>query len=195
MFKLQKVNLSFFPSLFLIFGHLSDIYSHNYLHIWLPHAIFSRNYYNLIQFTKLSWLNTSLWFFQKHNFLEYQISVMLLLNSLRDFFHLCWASPSINLVKLLALVWPFCNSISSKPNKSASPFRRKVLVILRALIKALYLAQWLDLLLITLLLKIFYLVLKKNLIALLPSKTITLLPYYMLLLPLLFRQLFLLCLL
>ena len=34
--------------------------------------------------------------------------------------------PPINLVELLVLGWPFYNSKSSKPNRSASPFRRRL---------------------------------------------------------------------
>ena len=36
---------------------------------------------------ELSWLNTSLWFLQKHNFLERQITVVLSRDVSCDFFH------------------------------------------------------------------------------------------------------------
>ena len=62
---------------------------------------------SLIQLTELSWLNTFLWFIQKHNFLEYQIFIVLLHDQLRNFFYSCWASFPINLVEFLVLDWPF----------------------------------------------------------------------------------------
>ena len=65
---------------------------------------------------------------------------MSLCDSSRDFFYLHWSSSPINLEELLALGWPSYNSKSSKSNKSASPFRKRVLVTLKALIRASYLA-------------------------------------------------------
>ena len=141
---------------------------------------------------ELSWLNTFLWFLQKHNFLEYQISIVLLSDPSRDFFCSRWTSTPINIVKLLALGWAFYNSKSFKPKGSASAFRRKVLVTLQALIKAFYLAQWLDLPLAVLLLKILFLAAKTSLLALPLPKVITPLTCHMLLLLLLLCRLFLL---
>ena len=54
---------------------------------------------------ELSQLNTSLWFLQKHKFLEFLITVVSLHNSLGYFLRLRWAYLSINLVVLLALGW------------------------------------------------------------------------------------------
>ena len=71
--------------------------------------ISSHNYPSLIQLTKLSWLNISMWFLQKHNFLECQISVVSLRDLSLDFFRLRWASFPINLVEFWALSWPFYN--------------------------------------------------------------------------------------
>ena len=58
---------------------------------------------NSISLIELSWLNTFLWFLQKHNFLECQICVESLRNPSYDFIRSRWASPPIDLVELLAL--------------------------------------------------------------------------------------------
>ena len=131
---------------------------------------------------KLSWLNTFLWFLQKHTFLECQIFVMSSHNPSRDFFCLCWAFPQINLVKLLVLGLSFYNFKSFKHNKSASLFRKRknrFLAILKAFLKAFYLVQWLDPLLAALYFKIFFLTAKTSLLALPPPRAITPQPYYM----------------
>ena len=147
----------------------------------------------LIQFTELSWLNIFLWFFQKHNFLEHQISIMSSHDPSCEFVCSCWASSPINLVELLALSWLFYNFKNFKPNGSASSFRKRVLVTLKTLIKALYLAQWLDSLLAALLLKIFFLAAKTSLLALPPLRAIISLPCHVPTLLLLLCRLFLLC--
>ena len=112
-----------------------------------------------------------------------------------DFFCSCLASFPINLVELLALDWPFYNSKSSKPKGSVNLFRKRVLVTLRALIKAPYLAQLLSPLLATLLLKILLLAAKTSLLAQPPLKALTPLLCHVLPCPLLLRRSFLLCLL
>ena len=117
---------------------------------------------------------------------------MLSRDLLRDFFRLCLASPLINLVECLALGWPFYNFKSSKPNKPDSSFRKKVLVIFRALIKALCLAQWLDPLLASLFLKISLLAAKASLLALPLLSVITPPPCHVLPLPVLLRRSFML---
>ena len=71
----------------------------------------------LIQLTKLSGLNTFLWFLQKYNFLERQISVILSRDPSRNFFSSPWASLPMNLVELLALNWLFY-IVRLKPIKS-----------------------------------------------------------------------------
>ena len=61
----------------------------------------------------------------------------------RDFFCSRWTSPSINLIVLLVLGWPFYNSKSFKPNGSASLFgrkNRKNFSYLWALVRATYFA-------------------------------------------------------
>ena len=143
-----------------------------------------------IQPKKLSQLNTFLWFLQKHNILEYQISGISSHDLLRNFFRSRWSCSPINLIELLALDWPFYNFKSFKPNRSAGPFRRKVLVFLKTLIKAFYLAQWLDPPLAALFLKIFLLATKTSLLALLLPKAITPPLYHMLQFSLLLCQLF-----
>ena len=110
------------------------------------------------------------------------ISIVSSCNLSCDFFCSRWAFFPINLVELLALSWPFYNSKSSKSNGFASLFRRKrkrFLFTLKTLIKTSYLAQWLDLPLATLFLKIFLLAAKKSLLALSPLKIITLSPCHM----------------
>ena len=101
--------------------------------------------------------------------------------------------PSVNLTELLALDWPFYNFKSPKSNGSTSLFRKKVLVILKALIKAFYLAQLLDPPLIALPLKIFFLAAKTSLLTLPSPWTITSPLYYIHSLPLLLRWLSLFC--
>ena len=103
--------------------------------------------------------------------------------------------PSINLIKFLALGWPIYNSKSSKLNGSASLSRKRVLVTLKVFIKASYLAQWLNLPLAILFLKILLLAAKTSLLALPAPRAITTPPYHMPLFPLLLCQLSLLCLL
>ena len=115
---------------------------------------------------------------------------MLLSELLCDFFRSRWTFLLINLVELLALDWSFYNSKNSKPNGSASLFRRKVLVILRALIRDLYLAQWFDLLLAALYLKILFLAAKTSLLALPPPRAITPPLCHLPPLPLMLRRLF-----
>ena len=100
----------------------------------------------------------------------------------------------INLVELLALGWQFYNSKSFKVNKLGSSFRRRVFIILRAFIKAFYLAQWLDPLLTALHLKILLLAAKTSLLQLLQPKAITAPLCHVLSLLLLLYWLFLLCL-
>ena len=102
--------------------------------------------------------------------------------------HPLWST----LVELLVLGCLFYNFKSSKPNGSASPFRRRVLVTLRALIRASYLTQLLDLLFVTLLLKIFLLAAKMNSLELPLPRAITPPPCHVPALPLLLCQLFLL---
>ena len=82
----------FWPLVILVIS-IFTITSRN-LFTWLP---------LLIQLTKLSQLNTSLWFHWKHLFSKCQISIVLSRDLSRDFFCSCWASSLINVVKLLAL--------------------------------------------------------------------------------------------
>ena len=89
-----------------------------------------------------------------------------------DFFFPWWVSSPINLVDLLVLCWPFYNSKSLSPNRSASSFRKRVLVTLKALIKAFYLAQWLNPPLAAHFFKIFLLAAKTSLLTLPPPKAI-----------------------
>ena len=82
----------------------------------------------------------------------------------------------------------FYNFKSFKSNRSTSPFRQRIkrlLVILKALIKAFYPTQWLDFPLAALLLKILFLAVKTSLLVLPSLRAITLLPYHVLSLPLL----------
>ena len=88
-------------------------------------------------------------------------------------------------------------NISFKPNGLVSLFEqriRRLLITLKTFIRAFYLAQWLNLLLAALFLKIFFLATKMSSLALSLPRAITPLPYHVpsLLLLLLLRQLFLL---
>ena len=90
----------------------------------------------------------------------------------------------------------FYNSKCSKPNRSASLFGqtiRRLLVILKSLIRAFYLAQWFNYLLAALFFKIFFLAAKTSLLALFLLSAITLQLYHvpLLALLLLLRWLFL----
>ena len=123
---------------------------------------------------------------------------MSLYDLLCDSFHSCWTFPLINLIVLLVLNWLFYNSKNFKLNRFANLFKRRkrFLNFLRALIRAPYLAQWLNLLLAILFFKTFSLAAKTSLLALPSSIAITSPSYHILLFPLLLslRRLFLLCL-
>ena len=79
---------------------------------------------SLIQLIELSWLNNSIWFFQKYIFLECQITIVLSSDILSDFCYSRLAFLLINLIVLLANAQAlrlnqYPNSVNDNNNNNA----------------------------------------------------------------------------
>ena len=112
---------------------------------------------------KLSWLNNSLQFLQKQNFSERQISVMSLSDQSYNFFCSRWASFPNQPSRVVSTRLVIYNSKSSKPNGSASTFRRRLSYAEDLFVKApTQLAQWLNPLLVAVFAKILFLTAKMS---------------------------------
>ena len=70
------------------------------------------------------------------NFSERQISAVLLCDQARDFFCSCWASSPNQLSRVVSTRLAVYNSKSSKPNKSANLFRKRLSYIQELFVKS-----------------------------------------------------------